>query len=396
VLDLYCDAEGRIWVSTWSAGITIIDFQKPKLKFIQHLTNNDNSIRSSQVNAIFEDSDGDLWFGTNSGVSILSKSTNRWSHLLNVKNSKEISTYKIITIGEDNRRRIWIGGYANGVHCYDKSSGTLTDFTAKVGTHYPYITYYDDDNNMWFGGMEGLLTKMNLTNNTFSQYKVSNVTVAINKNKDQLWVATTSGLCIIDKTSDKVIPYSVFACGLNEISNKYINCLFQDKTERLWIGTNGGGLNMYDPNKGQIEVYSTAQGLPSNFIYCIYSDKIGRIWLSTEKGICCFDPVSKNSIDIGYIAKFTDFPFNPNAHANTKSGDIVLGGLNGAVVFTPELIQPYTSKSKLVINEFRISYQRVLPGEQNSPLKLPANLTSEIKLNYGQNFHPLISIILQS
>jgi ligand-binding sensor domain-containing protein len=57
VLDIHCDKEGRIWVATWSGGITIMDFQKPKLQFINYQNNEKNSLRNNQVNSIFEDSE---------------------------------------------------------------------------------------------------------------------------------------------------------------------------------------------------------------------------------------------------------------------------------------------------------------------------------------------------
>ena len=384
IQDIHCDLEGRIWISTWFAGITIIDFQKPKLEFIKHQFNI-NSILSSHINSVFEDSDGDLWFGTNFGVSVLKKSINKWDNLSSLENSKELSGYKILTIAEDDRRRIWIGGYANGLHCYDKNSKKLTDFTSKAGTIYLYNAHYDGYGNMWFGGMEGLLTKMDLKSGRFSKYNIRNVTVIINKNKDQLWVGTASGLFLVDNNFEKVIAYSEFAPDLAEISNKYINCLYQDKTGRLWIGTNGGGVNLYDSEKNQLTLFSTEDGLPSNFINSIFSDKNGTIWLGTDMGTGCFDPHTGRSINIGFIENFTNFPSYRNAFASKKSGDFILGGIYGAVVFTPEIIKPYTSKAKLFFNEFRISYQRVLPGDPGSPLKLPIDLESAIVLNFNQN-----------
>jgi signal transduction histidine kinase/DNA-binding response OmpR family regulator/ligand-binding sensor domain-containing protein len=385
VLDIYCDGEGRIWISTWSAGITILDLQKPQLKFIAHQLNNENSIRSNQVNSIFEDSDGDLWFGTNSGVSRLIKRTGKWDHLLNFKNSQEISTFKILSICEDNHKRIWIGGYANGVHCFDKKSNSIKDYTAKIGINYIYSVFYDGQNSMWFGGMEGKLTRMELSDERISRYDIKNVTAIINRNEHQIYAGTTSGLYLADKTSGQAIPYSEFAAGIREISNKYINCLHRVTENQIWVGTNGGGLNLCDLEKKEIHVFSTEDGLTSNFIYGIYSSSDGRMWLSTEKGTSCFDPQTKKSINIGYIEKFTNFPFNQNAHTQMKTGEIVFGGLNGALIFSPEKIQSYRGKSTLVLNEFRISYHKVLAGDKGSPLVLPIDRASEIKLKYNQN-----------
>jgi signal transduction histidine kinase/ligand-binding sensor domain-containing protein/DNA-binding response OmpR family regulator len=385
VLDIFCDSEERIWVSTYTAGISIIDFQKPAMEFIKHQAGNENSIRSSNVYSILEDSEGNLWFGTGAGVSVLNRTTGRWDHLFNLKNTAEISEYKILALAEDDRGRIWIGGYGNGLHCYNKRSNQLTNYTNSAGTIYVASAYYDNDGQIWFGGTEGLLTSFDVTDDRITRYNIRNVTSTISKSTDQIWVGTTTGLFIVDKVSGKVIPYNEFTGVLKEISNTYINCLFQDKTGRLWIGTNGGGVNLYDSERGQISIISTENGLPSNYIKGISSDKNERIWITTEKGIGCFDPNTKSSINIGFIEGFTNFPFSRNAFVRLRSGDFLLGGFSGAIVITPEVIQPYTSKSRLLLNEFKISYQRVLPGEAGSPLKQPVDLTSDIILKHNQN-----------
>lgn len=384
VHDIYCDAEDRIWISTWFAGITIIDFKKPKLELIKHMFNI-NSILASQVNSILKDSDGDIWFATHSGISLLNNSSRRWTYLRDLENSEGIYGYKIMTISEDNRKRIWIGGYGNGLHCYDKKSRKLIDYTSEAGSIYIYNTYYDNNGNMWVGGIASLLTKINMNSNRVSKYNIKNVTVIINKNRDQLWVGTSTGLYILDINSGKVIPYSEFAPELKEVSNDYINCLYQDNTGRLWIGTNGGGVNLYDSVKNHIDVFSTEDGISSNFINGIFPDDNGTVWISTDKGIGCFDPDKKSSINIGFIDNLTNFASYRTSYAKLDSGKFIVGGLIGAVIFTPELIKPYTSKSKLFFNEFRLSYQRVLPGDADSILKLPIDMVSKIRLKYDQN-----------
>lgn len=385
IIDIYCDTEDRIWVSTFFNGITVIDFQKPPMEFIKHHDYNNNSIRSNQVLSILEDSDKKLWFGTNSGISVLNRTTGIWDHLLNLRNSSEISDYKILALVEDDRRRIWIGGYGNGLHCYDKNSKQLTNFTDIAGSGFISCAYYDNTGYLWVGSTEEFLTKMDIRNYKTSVYNIKHASVIINKDSSQVWVGTTEGVYIADRKSDKVIPYSEFSHGLKEISNTYITCLYQDKSENLWIGTNGGGVNLFDPVAGQINMISTENGLPSNFIKSIFSDKNDRIWVTTDKGIACIDPKTRSNINIGFIENFTNFPSSRNSYFLMKSGIHVLGGFSGAILFTPEVIQPNKNKSRLLLNEFKVSYQRVLPGNPGSPLTQPLDLVSEITLKHNQN-----------
>ena len=50
-------------------------------------------------------------------------------------------------------RRIWIGGYANGLHCYDKKTKQLIDFTDVAGTVSYGSIYYDSTGYLWVGGI---------------------------------------------------------------------------------------------------------------------------------------------------------------------------------------------------------------------------------------------------
>jgi signal transduction histidine kinase/ligand-binding sensor domain-containing protein/DNA-binding response OmpR family regulator len=384
VLDIHCDNEGRIWVATWSGGITIMDFQKPKLQFINYQNNEKNSLRNNQVNSIFEDSGGLIWFGTNSGVSVYDPERKKWNHLAGVMNIENISNYKILAIEEDSNGRIWIGSYANGAHCYDKVSRKLIDYSTKIGIEYIYSVFFDGNDCMWFGGMEKNLVRLDLNSDETFKCQLSNITTIINKDPEQLWVGSTTGLTIVNKNTGITKPYSTKKSDKNLISNQYINCLFQDSSNLLWIGTNGGGLNCYDPVSDSIEVYSVVNGLPSNFIYGVYSDKKGRLWVSTEMGIACFDPKLKTCVGIGNIDGFTNHPYNRNAYARIGSDELAFGGPNGAVLFEPEKISSYPGASHLIINEFKLSYQTVLPGDKGSPLELPIDETSSIRLKYDQ------------
>jgi signal transduction histidine kinase/ligand-binding sensor domain-containing protein/DNA-binding response OmpR family regulator len=385
VLDILCDTDDRIWVSTYLKGITILDRKKPVIKFIHHEFNKINSLGSDQVFSIFEDSDGDLWFGTNTGVSVYTPSSNRWDHLQNLKNAENISNFKILSITEDNRKRIWIGGFANGALCYDKRNKSLTDYSQQIGSPYIYSIYYDKAGFIWFGGMEGKITRMDLSTGQFIQFNLFNITKIIDKNVNSLWVGTTGGLFVLDKKSGESNYYTQLLSDSCLLSNNYITSLYQSTDRLLYIGTNGGGLNCFDPGKRSIEVFSIEHGLPSNFINGMVSDQNGHIWISTEKGATCFDPITKKIFNMGFVQGLTNYAFNRNAQSKLSSGKIIFGSSNGAIQFSPDSIKSYTRKSHLVFDEFRLAYRRVLPGDENSPLKVPIDELAEIELNHNQN-----------
>ena len=73
--DLYIDEEERIWLANYPIGITVQNNRYSSYKWIKHSIGNRQSLINDQVNSIIEDSDGDLWFGTNNGISLLNSKT---------------------------------------------------------------------------------------------------------------------------------------------------------------------------------------------------------------------------------------------------------------------------------------------------------------------------------
>ena len=129
VRGLFVDNQFNLWVATYHGGISFQDSYKLNFDYFQHRTGDSQSIGNDVVNAVLEDSSGNFWFGTNSGVSMLSVHTHTWTHYFNRNISGEKGN-AILTIAEDSQGRIWAGGYSFGVACIDWKRGDVlfTDF----------------------------------------------------------------------------------------------------------------------------------------------------------------------------------------------------------------------------------------------------------------------------
>ncbi len=75
--------------------------------------------------------------------------------------------------------------------------------------------------------------------------------------------------------------------GLSQVS---VNCIIQDKSGNLWLGTRKG-LNVYKQN--QITAFfhdeKNCNTLPSNYVNTLQEDSLGRIWVGTSMGLAIFD-----------------------------------------------------------------------------------------------------------
>ena len=67
-------------------------------------------------------------------------------------------------------------------------------------------------------------------------------------------------------------------------------CLTLDRTGRLWAGTGGNGVFMYDREKdGFIRKFDVYNGLLNDVVYSLVTDRTGALWGSTNKGLFRID-----------------------------------------------------------------------------------------------------------
>src|SRR5438105_8992217 len=77
----------------------------------------------------------------------------------------------------------------------------------------------------------------------------------------------------------------------NGLSNNSVQCVLQDKSGIVWIGTNGG-LNRYDGTSFiQYSVLSTP-ALTNSVVTALMQDESGYIWVGTENGLNILHPAS--------------------------------------------------------------------------------------------------------
>ncbi|MDX1907030.1 MAG: two-component regulator propeller domain-containing protein [Bacteroidia bacterium] len=111
-----------------------------------------------------------------------------------------------------------------------------------------------------------------------------------------MWFGTSNGLNLYDGTQIKVYQHD--PADTTSLGHSIVKCLYQDKAGRIWIGTQGGGLDCYVPESGQFIHYThradDTTTLIHNEVLSITEDHQGRLWVGTEKGLCFLDKDRKS------------------------------------------------------------------------------------------------------
>jgi len=376
VYDIFCDQNNRIWICTYSGGVSYYEKKSLLVNQVTHQVNNTNSLVNNDVNCVIEDSKNNIWFATNNGISCWDVAKNRWKSFYE-NNQKQAQVF--LTLCEDDKGRIWAGTFSSGIYVLDERNGKeLAHYTEK-GKGSPFTSdfifdiFKDSRGDIWIGGVTGPVICYRVSEDRFQKYPYQSLYTIKELSSDQMLYGCTNGLNLLNKRTGKVRQL-IGGCLIHDILvNKGI----------VWVATSGEGLIRYDPKNGKTESFTTQSGLPSNLVNSIsYSD--GNIWLGTENGLCRFDPVSKRVIIYSSILPISRVSFNWKAQFQLRNGDLACGTNNGAVIFNPKTIQQFQSKGKIFFQDLSISGRSI---REHSVVKLekPIDSLEQIKLKYNQN-----------
>ncbi|MDC0584298.1 ATP-binding protein [Bacteroidales bacterium] len=128
------------------------------------------------------------------------------------------------------------------------------------------------------------------------------------------------------------------------LSNNSVNCVAQDNTGCIWIGTRNG-LNKYDSQ--EIRIYKYKKGdstsIPHRFVNSILVSKNDKLYVATDNGICCYNEM-KDQFDTVHL------PEGGNSSSLNKITAIVEDE-SGNVYFTSEdhlyLLNEETKRSSI-------------------------------------------------
>ncbi|MDE5930560.1 MAG: response regulator [Muribaculaceae bacterium] len=386
VTDVHVDSHNGLWIATSHNGLNYIPSYNRAVTLVKSMGGNENSLVSDYVNVIFEDSDGDLWFGTDKGVSRYSPSQRRWWRYL--QRSDYVASV-VLSLGEDSRGRILAGTYGDGLSVIDKRGGTVSRMDSQlpgsnkgVGTDYVFVGCGTPDGDIWIGGINGSVTRYDISDGSYSYYDVDCVATTATDRGGRLLFGGNKGVGTYDRSRDRFEWTTTF----DSIRIHYpVRALAADTSENvLWVGTQGEGLLRYDRERNTARRYTMADGLSGNTIYGLAVDRAGSLWITTETDLYRLDREGRISRLTYYLGTDRGV-FNAGAMALGRSGHIMLGSAEGCYVFNPLEEYGYDETGEILLTDFLMRGASVVPGIKDSPLGCNINLSDNIRLSHSQN-----------
>jgi len=119
------------------------------------------------------------------------------------------------------------------------------------------------------------------TDSRFTHFRVGNRNVkGLLIDGDYVWIGTSGGVIRYDTRTDS---HKVFD---NKIAGLLSNGIFHiSKIDgKLYVGTYGGGLSVYDMQADSWKNYNIPDGLADQFVYDVHKTASGDIWIATWSG----------------------------------------------------------------------------------------------------------------
>ena len=109
--------------------------------------------------------------------------------------------------------------------------------------------------------------------------------------------------------------------------------------------------------------------------------------MSTENGITCFSSKDKLFYNWTKGARAYVCPTSMLLPVLLlKDKGFIFGSIDGAIEFPKDIKFPHYQFSKIILSDFRLSYQPVFSGEENSPLTEDIDDIKVLKLSHNQKY----------
>ena len=324
------DHQGNFWIGSYTGGVSCALMQPVPVTVFRHEHGNLATLSNNAVNAIAECADGSLWFSSDDGISVRgrdgdARGSHKWMHLLRGTSA--------LGMCRSRDGGMWVGTYGEGVYRFDAQGRVVahrTEASHSLGTNCAMAVCEDYDGNLWVGGLDGRIMCYDPAGNLLWQTQENCVLCMTLLDDSRMAIGTVDGVVVTNSRDWQVDKH--LAANANAGASSYIVAMHYAGADSLYLGTEGGGLYLYNIRTRETKIFTTAHGLPSNEVYGILADRDNRLWLSTGAGLAMFDGNSFSSLNyLGDVA----MSYNKSSLCQRADGSLVFGSDNGAVAINP-------------------------------------------------------------
>ena len=280
---IFCMTPGpgnTIWAGTFNKGVLKFNTLTHSFQFFRNSPDNRTSLSSNKIQSLLLDRNHRVWIGTeDKGITVLDTLGKVLATFDNLSHNTRFTHSNIRCFYEDSKGNIWIG------------IGREAVCLVKKGTFKPEPVTTQAQNN----GHERLNSITSITEDQFGN----------------IWFAS-SGYGLFTTNSKKNVFTNLLtgSDALEGLRTTVVTSFYEDARRRIWVGTAGSGVVLYDPAKTERPLMPTPL-FGSLAVNDVKGDNAGHIWVATwADGLKEYNPAT------GSIRSYLHDPLDSNSLIN--------------------------------------------------------------------------------
>ncbi|MBK6931506.1 MAG: hypothetical protein IPH12_11820 [Saprospirales bacterium] len=312
------DSKGFIWIGA-EGGLNRFDGYKCAV--YEPVPGGKGSLGGNMVPALLEDSRGNFWVGTNEGLQLMDRVAGLFFPPAGADQNPLNAIGHVLTLKEDRDGTVWAGTTAG---LFRLLCGATTAFSrenfhrqvAKGELRLVRFSHNDQDARslshnhvwsietdragcLWLGTGRGL-NRLDPKTNTIERFPFPDIpgagalaTATVNTllfdRAGYFWIGTANGLYRIAPGEKTMRVFRAAPNRPDGLSNDFVTHIVEDGQGRLWVGSDGGGLDLWNPGTGAFIRHQhdpdDPKSLNDNNIEALYADRDGGLWVGHHKGL---------------------------------------------------------------------------------------------------------------
>lgn len=285
------DEQGFVWVGTRS-GLGRYDGHELK-KYI-YQPNDPNALPHNLIHQITEDEQQNVWILTDRGIARYQRQSDDFEMPKNEK-GENIVAYSVY-----HRKDGVLFGAKNKIYFYDYQSSSLQllqQLKEEPSFNISALNLWDEQTILCCSRWTGMLL-VDIKTGKCRQPPFDcgkEIMTMITDSKRRIWIAPYNGGLLCFTPDGKLLASYTTR---NSALNNNIVLSLAERDGQIWIGTDGGGINILSPESGQFSLLEHIPGrdnysLPANSILCLYNDRNNNMWAgSVRNGLISIRDVS--------------------------------------------------------------------------------------------------------
>ena len=328
---IFQDTNGFLWIST-ADGLNRYDGNN--IKVFKNDPNDSTTIPTNDCYAITEDSDGFIWVGVSNNIIAKYDPRNETFQSYHIQTSGVTNISFFLSAHLDSKGNLWFGTSYHGIQKFKKAKN-----------QFEQVPLEESNNNIQWGnvyditelkngsllvadyanGIKIYNEKLNLfqpfyLKTNFSPVQISKIYQDLAGN---IWFGGNATLIKYSPSYNTIENYDIFGPNKNGKGSYQVDGIVQDVEGYLWVGIYSGEFHRIDVNSKSIQKYdygSTNSDIAARIIISqVIKDKYGIVWIATfGNGLTKFDPLREPF-------NFYKFIANDAASSNANFSTVIAG-----------------------------------------------------------------------